>query len=148
VPVPLHRDQDLLRVRHAPEHHDGAALVAQQRPGGHQQQRPRLTLTKPTGGISDEGDRASVEGGLDGGTLGWREPLGRRPGARIGMPIGKVDGLLTTLDGQRQGGIAIHHPDLRVAVSRKGQRGSHRLNACLRACGSPDGTAGIAISAS
>jgi hypothetical protein len=41
----LDGDEDLLWVGYAAEHHDRAALVAQQRPSGHQQQRPGCPFT-------------------------------------------------------------------------------------------------------
>src|SRR3954468_6826669 len=80
VPVPPHIDQDLLRSRHAADHHDRAAPVAQERPSGHEQQRPRLTIEESGGGVADEGDGAAVEGGPDRGEFGRGEPLSGRPG--------------------------------------------------------------------
>jgi hypothetical protein len=45
VAVPLDGDEDLLWVGDAAEHHDRAALAAQQRPSGYQQQRPGCPFT-------------------------------------------------------------------------------------------------------
>ena len=107
-------------MEHAAEHHDRASLVAQKWLGGYQQQRAGCPCSEPAGRVSDEAHRATGLGGPDRGSLGSGEPLGRRLGARIGLPTAKGDRLLTSLDGQRDDGIAIHHSDLWVAVRGKG----------------------------
>jgi uncharacterized protein YndB with AHSA1/START domain len=63
------------------------------------------------------------------------------------VPTGKVNGLLTTLDRQWQGGIAIHHRHLRVAVGRKGQRSSHSLDSFSRVGGDWFGVASVSVGA-
>ena len=128
MPVPLHGNQDLLGIGHTTEHHDRTPLAAQQRPRGHQQHRPRCPFPEPTGRILDEVDRATTQGGSNGGSLGGGEPLGRWLSARIGLPTGNGDGLLAALDGQRHARIAVHHPDLWVVMGGKGEGSSHRLN--------------------
>jgi hypothetical protein len=61
--------------------------------------------------------------------------LSGRLGARVGVPAGQVDRLLTTLDPRGQGDIAVDDRDLRVAVGRKGERGRHGLGSCFLARG-------------